>query len=236
MSTLVSDCPRCGVKKCTFDVMGVVYIVPEGTRHPKAETFSCCRSCGLGTVFLMSDVSHPGPVFEGSIQHIPNNINSICDIDGFVSIVDFHTANAPEHLPESVERAFSEGAKAYSAGCWNAAACMFRASIDIATKDLLPKEDVDDLDDLIRRYLARRLKWLFRSGRLPRDLEGLASCVKEDGDEAVHSTTLDKNDAVDLLEFTTALLERMYTEPQRVKLAEQRRRERRAKADGAPIG
>jgi hypothetical protein len=38
---------------------------------------------------------------------------------------------------------------------------------------------------------------------------------------------LGKEDAEDLLDFTVALLERMFTEPERLKLAELRRQERR---------
>lgn len=161
------------------------------------------------------------------------NLNRVCHINKFISIVDFHTIEPPKHLPPTVRKAFSEAAKAYSVKCWNASACMLRASIDIATKDLLPNDNSDGLDDNTRRSLARRLKWLFQSNRLQKDLEGLASCVKEDGNEAIHSTTLDKEDAVDLLDFTVALLERIYTEPEKIKTAEQRRRQRRAKAEEA---
>jgi hypothetical protein len=38
---------------------------------------------------------------------------------------------------------------------------------------------------------------------------------------------LNKADAEDLLDFTVALLERLYTEPERLKLAKARREERR---------
>ena len=236
MPTLVADCPRCGVKKHTFDVNGVIYTINDDSKALVAETFCFCRACRKGTIFVVSNNSPNMVVGNRQVGAYHGNLNSECTIDGFISIVDFHTIVPPEHLPPPVQKAFSEAAKAYSVECWNASACMFRASIDIATKGLLPKENADGLDDNTRRSLARRLKWLFQTNRLQRDLEGLASCIKDDGNDAAHATTLDKEDAVDLLEFTVALLERIYTEPQKVKLAEQRRKKRRAKADGASKG
>lgn len=233
MLTLVADCPRCGVKKHTFDVNGVIYTIDEDKKTLVAETFCSCRACRKGTIFVVSDHSSNMLVQNNQVAVYRGNLNRECTIDGFISIVDFYTIAAPKHLPEPVRKAFSEAARAYSVECWNAAACMLRASIDIATKGLLPKENVDGLSDNIRRSLARRLKWLFQSNKLQKDLEGLAACVKDDGNDAAHSTTLGKEDAVDLLEFTVALLERIYTEPQKVRLAEQRRKERRAMADGA---
>ena len=234
-TTLIHDCPRCGVKKLTFDVAGVIYIRKNDPREKYAEVFSCCRECGHGTIFILSDESNNHLIRDHNIMRKNGNLNGYCSMDGIVNFAEFHTIDPPSHLPPDVQNAFSEGARAYAAECWNAAACMFRASIDIATRGLLPKGDVDDLDDRTRRSLARRLKWLFDSRILQRDLEGLASCVKEDGNDAAHSTTLDKVDAIDLLEFTVALLERIYTEPEKIKLADQRRKERRAKSGGARI-
>lgn len=72
-----------------------------------------------------------------------------------------------------------------------------------------------------------RLPWLFKNGLLPRDLEQLAACVREDGNDGAHAGTLKKPDAEDLLDFTTALLERMFTEPAKLKAAKERRDQRR---------
>jgi hypothetical protein len=50
---------------------------------------------------------------------------------------------------------------------------------------------------------------------------------KEDGNDGAHAGTLTKEDAEDLLDFATALFERMYTEPERLRLARERREKRR---------
>ena len=57
-----------------------------------------------------------------------------------------------------------------------------------------------------------------------------SSCVKEDENDGAHEGTLSKEDAYELLDFTTALLERMYTEPERLRLAKERRDARRIAA------
>jgi hypothetical protein len=51
--------------------------------------------------------------------------------------------------------------------------------------------------------------------------------LKDDGNDGAHAGTLTKADAVDLLDFTFELLERLYTERKRLELAAVRREERR---------
>jgi hypothetical protein len=63
--------------------------------------------------------------------------------------------------------------------------------------------------------------------------------VREDGNDGAHDGTLGKEDAEDLLDFTTALLERIYTEPERLRLAQERREKRRLVTpdrDAVPVG
>ena len=74
-------------------------------------------------------------------------------------------------------------------GCFNAAAAMFRLSLDLATKDLLPGEGVKDFDYSTRRFLARRLKWLFDNKKLPEALRELSSVVKDELQATLAPTT-----------------------------------------------
>ena len=55
----------------------------------------------------------------------------------------------------------------------------------------------------------------------------LSTCVREDGNDAAHAETLTKVDAYDLADFTTVLLEQLYTQPEKLKLAKDRRNGRR---------
>jgi hypothetical protein len=92
---------------------------------------------------------------------------------------------------------------------------------------MLPDENVDGLNNTIRRNLGLRLPWLFDTGRLPEDLRELSSCVKDYGNEGAHEGLLEKEDAEDILDFTYELLERIFTKPRRVQLAQERRLARR---------
>lgn len=64
-----------------------------------------------------------------------------------------------------------------------------------------------------------------------RYLRELSLCIKEDGNDGAHAGSLTKDDAEDLLDFTFALLERIYTEPERLRLAQERRNARRSKSE-----
>jgi hypothetical protein len=63
---------------------------------------------------------------------------------------------------------------------------------------------------------------------LSADLRELSKAIREDGNDGAHQGTLTKGDAEDLLDFTVALLKRVYTEPKQLELAEERRKQRRA--------
>ncbi len=105
---------------------------------------------------------------------------------------------------------------------------MFRKCLDLATRPLLPEGEITGLNSRVRRDLGLRLPWLFENGKLPPDLKTLAECIREDGNDAAHSGALTKDDALDLMEFAEAVLERLFTEPEKLRQAEIRRVARRA--------
>lgn len=112
-------------------------------------------------------------------------------------------------------------------GAWNAAAAMLRLAIDLATKPLLPEEFTPGLNRRTRRDLAPRLDWLFDNGKLPQQLRQLSDCIREDGNDGAHDGTLGQKDAEELMDFAEAMFERLYTEPERLRLAVERRKKRR---------
>jgi len=155
-------------------------------------------------------------------------LNSFLNVEGYVSQKDRFTESPPEHLPQEIERIFREAEICTAVRCWNAAGAMFRTTIDLATKRLLPTEDSEGAPNRrIRRDLGLRLPWLFENGLLPTDLQELSSCIREDGNDGVHEGTLGQADAEDMRDFTRALLDRLYTQPARLRLAEERRIQRR---------
>lgn len=108
---------------------------------------------------------------------------------------------------------------------------MFRLCVDMATRGMLPAEGAEGGPNAKqRRDLGLRLPWLFDNGKLPEGLRDLSHCIKEDGNDGAHAGTLTKEDAEDLLDFTSRLLERVYTEPGKLKAAKERRDQRRTPA------
>ncbi|WP_448665131.1 DUF4145 domain-containing protein [Sphingomonas sp. CJ20] len=115
-------------------------------------------------------------------------------------------------------------------GAYNAAAAMFRLALDLATKSLLPDTPsaAGGPNNAERKRLYDRLEYLFSASLIAPELRDLADCVREDGNDGAHDGTLNKEDAEDLIDFTEQLLERVYTEPARLRLAKARREGRRS--------
>lgn len=181
------------------------------------------------TVFVVKQTSiETKPFFfKSGPEKLNGNANEHVSIDSFVSLKDRAFVKPPEHLPRNVEAAFIEGATCLAAGCPNAAATMFRLSIDLATKVMLPPEEAPGLNAKVRRDLGLRLPWLLDNKILPEALRDLSHCIKEDGNDGAHAGTLTKEDAEDLLDFAFVLFDRIYTEPQRIEIAKERRQLRR---------
>ena len=233
MSMLVADCPRCGANSITFDIGAQVFRYSHYGWQKFYEIFSICRQCSSPTIFLVSlDKIELQEAFDkpDALVKYEAALNPYFRIERYISLRDDVYLSPPEHLPENIADAFNEGAACLSIACYNAAATMFRLCLDIATRPLLP--DPDDADKpqpngKQRRDLGLRLPWLFENGLLPIALRDLAQCIREDANDAAHAGNLDKAGAEDVLDFTTVLLERLYTEPERLKLAEERREARR---------
>lgn len=229
MSELLEDCPRCGAKRTTFDVLEAVQIRRVYDWQERYEAFGLCRHCRTTTVFVLRarNLEAAGHLSNVGISETRHSLNTLVDVEGYVSLKDVAAAQPPEHLPADIEAAFKEGAVCYSVGCSNAAAAMFRLCIDKASEGSIPADPALAPNAKIRRSLGLRLQWLFDNGYLPAGLKELSECIKDDGNDGAHDGTLTKHDADDLMDFTVALLERLYTEPERLKKASERRAARR---------
>jgi len=229
MSDLVADCPRCGASNITFDLESHIHISTEYGWQKWYEAFSVCRHCHRSTVFILAEKGTDESRFleRTPLYKVGTSANDFVRIEGFINIKNMSPLQAPEHVHPDVKAAFEEGAACLAINCFNAAAAMFRLSLDIATRALLPLEGAEGLNSKTRRDLGLRLPWLFDTGRLPASLRELSTCVKEDGNDGAHAGNLTKEDAEDLLDFSYALLERLYTEPGRLGEAAERRKARR---------
>lgn len=231
MSELVADCPRCGVKQITFDLTQESHLLTKYHWQYWYEAFCVCRHCGQATIFVLSQNNGKNKevVHNSGLLKLKDAVNHWMEIEGHVSEKDEAAKPPPEHLPRDIDSVFREGATCLAVGCHNAAGTMFRLCLDLATRSMLPTDEVEGLNAKTRRDLGLRLPWLFDQRLLPEGLRDLSVCVKDDGNDGAHAGTLTKVEAEDLLDFTFELLERLYTEPERLRLAAARREERRAK-------
>jgi hypothetical protein len=233
---LVDDCPRCGAQKMTFDVLHATPQKRQYTWQRRYEVFCVCRQCSTSSIFLISQRAdaneevlrpHTLPIT------LQTALNVYFNVDGFLCIRDMKAQAPPEFVPPEIANAFREGATGVVTNCFNAAGAMFRLVIDLSTRPKLPPEvkegekEEEGLNRKVRRDLGLRLPWLFNTGRLPLDLESLSHCIREDGNDAAHQGTLSKEAALDLQDFAIALLERLFTQPERLRVAEERRTKRR---------
>ena len=180
-------------------------------------------------MFILAEegVKQGNVIREKGLSKLTGAVNALVRIEGYVSLKDKVGAAPPEHLPNDIQNVFAEGATCLAVGAFNAAGTMFRLCVDLATKSLLPEVDGDGLNSKVRRNLGLRLPWLFDRKLLPEALRELSSCIKDDGNDGAHAGTLQQEDAEDLLDFTATLLERLYSEPERLRLARERRDKRR---------
>jgi len=227
---LVADCPRCRSKRITFDVTEAHITHTEYSWQQHYEVFSICRQCNRSTIFALEDDGNADydHFHQMGLLNCPIAINKYVIIKGFVSLKDFVATAPPDHVPENIAAVFREGATCLAVDCNNAAATMFRLCIDLATRRMLPAPTSDNPPTKVRRDLGLRLPWLFDNDKLPEALRDLSTCVREDGNDGAHEGTLTEEEAEDLRDFTTALLERIYTEPVKIRLAQERRETRRA--------
>jgi hypothetical protein len=231
MAELVADCPRCGSKRITFDVLADIVIGEQFRWQQWYEAFCICRHCGRSTVFVLHDSVTATKAIAGKkgLSRLEGGLGELVGVKSFISVKDRAPIEPPEHLPENILAAFKEGARCLSVECFTAAGVMFRKCVDLATKEKLPPAGDDGPNERTRRSLGLLLPWLFERGLLPKELKELSTCIKEDGDDAAHAGPLSPAEAEDLLDFTVALLERLYTEPARLREAQARREARRGK-------
>lgn len=231
MSELVTDCPRCSANKITFDLISAIKTRIEYGWQNWYEAFCICRQCRRSSVFVLSESANEDYKFvhETGLVKIEGAVNRYVEIHGAISLKDKANYNPPKFIPPEIEEVFREGATCISVGCNNAAGTMFRLCIDLVTRTLLPEGEAEGLNYRTRRDLGLRLPWLFKNNLLPHALGELSTCVREDGNDGAHQGTLTNEDAADLLDFTCLLLERIYTEPERLKQAQLRREQRREK-------
>ncbi|VXA54688.1 conserved hypothetical protein [Acinetobacter proteolyticus] len=238
MSTFVFDCPSCSAKNSTFDVYGG-RPMPLAPNFCNWSIFSTCRACKNSCCISAELNAESSSRIQNAyyedklrISYMRDILNSNDDLSSkfdsfYYTPVLPNSELPPEHLPLEIEAIFKEAAKCFSIGCFNAAGAMFRLCLDSVTKKIIEQNENLKPTSNDKKTIHSRLMWIFSNNVLPSSLEELSRCIKDDGNDAAHDGTLSKEDTSDLLDFTAILLERIYTEPARIEIANQRRKARR---------
>lgn len=198
-----------------------------------AEIFVVCRRCHRPSIQIVSQRETGEPFRDlckkrNKLASVNVALNDIVKFERMVTLRDNHHFEIPDHIPEPVASVLEEANSCLASECFNAAAAMYRLALDIATKQKLPSDG--EPNSKIRRSLGLRLEWMFETQVIPLDLHELAKCITQDGNDGAHDGTVGKEDAEDLQDFAFELLRRLFTEPERLRLAQQRRTQRRTTA------
>ncbi|MBQ9353657.1 DUF4145 domain-containing protein [Phyllobacterium sp.] len=231
MAFIRATCPRCDTVNSTFEVRGQNYLGKYQSNWQRSfEVFSVCGHCHKAMIHLVVQTSYAYEHFFANelncLTAFGGYINDIVDYEGYVNLSDLAQQQPPEHLPADIIIAFQEAATCQSVQCWNASSAMYRACLDLATKPLMPPEG-EEPNRNIRRSLGLRLKWLFENGRMAKSLEELSHCIQQDGNDGVHDVNLTQAVVDDIADFTVEVLQTLYTVPARLRLAQERREQRR---------
>ncbi|MEO9168611.1 MAG: DUF4145 domain-containing protein [Aestuariivirga sp.] len=240
MATIVCDCPRCGAKSITFDILSQNFVFVRYDWMRFYEIYSRCRKCLKGTVFVVAAKDYSSQTKFSGRGIVENNddISETFENEGFLNIKDLAISQPPEFLSPEISAVYREAVTCFAVQAYNGAGTMFRLCLDLATEPLLPPESEAESEagtpkkpkpnSKQRRDLGLRIAWLLDNNRLPESFRELAQCVREDANDGAHVGNLSAADAEDLQDFTFALLERLITEPERLKKAQERRVARRA--------
>src|SRR5689334_6267135 len=113
MSLLIANCPRCGSKSITFQILGQVHTDTEYGWQKFYELFCQCRACQRTTIFVVHPTTEtPREVrdSEGGPIRLKIAINSFYQVARYISLRDQITRKLPENLPDDIANAFKEGA------------------------------------------------------------------------------------------------------------------------------
>lgn len=205
MASYTHDCPYCAAKNSTFTVAG------EHKHLAKAHAWSVlliCGACGNGAVAEVSDNGNRTP----PLKH-PHDLTLRDQHGGVFTVLGLYPRvqlpSIPEHLPDTVAKAFREGCDVLSVSP-DAAKGMFRKSLELGLKDLSPDVDAWKLEKRIEKMAAL--------GLLTADLKDWAHELRLDGNDAMHdSGVTTKEDAIQTRELTRYVLMYLYSLPESVK-------------------
>jgi hypothetical protein len=122
----------------------------------------------------------------------------------------------PNHCPENVGRAFLQAEDGLKRRSFDAAVAMDRRALELMTKEKAP--------DAADKPLINRIEMLGARHQITPDLKDWAHNLRTMGNEAVHGVDgLTEDEASSTHELTKFILTYVYTLPEQVRLAKEKR-------------
>ncbi|WP_080375265.1 DUF4145 domain-containing protein [Stenotrophomonas maltophilia] len=214
--TYVGNCPHCYGEK-----MGMTWLATSQARAKAPTAVFSCNGCSE----LVCLTLRTGSTVHQWISHGVGNISTEAQRNNAVIARVYpkqQRVQVPDHIPDTVRRAYEQGADNANRKQSDAAAAMFRKALDVATKALDP--------DLAGKNLAPRIDALNKAGKLTNDLTEWAHAIRLDGNHGAHDDDeLTEEDIAQLSSFTELFLTYTFTLPARVAArkaaAEERKKE-----------
>lgn len=215
MATLVMDCPHCGTKRASMVTFGAtVYPASRGDngRWPIALAASCstCSEPIISRAWPTAQHSSQAGV-QQSINALAGNFTDIGRSGFEVETVWPRPAEPliPASIPGDIERAMLQAERNYpTLGNEEAAAVMYRRSLELALKDKAPD---------LKGVLAARIKKMVASHDLTPAIGEWADEIRSLGNEAAHDDgDVDRAELTMIRGFTDAVLRYLYTLPAEV--------------------
>ena len=202
MTTFAIKCPHCLRDNTSFTVDGVRERQGQENGWNDVETFATCNACGRGVVGTVS--VHPphavanSVIGAGTLQTGPH-------IRVREWLPKSPTPDIPDHLPESVLKAFSEAEHLRIAGFRSPAGNAYRRALEAGLREV---------DPALKGPLYARIEALANRSLLTPSMRDFAHRIRTLGNEASHETPVVDDDEIDSLAiFTTLVLMYQFTLP-----------------------
>src|SRR4051812_1113483 len=194
MGVFLRDCPHCPATHSTFTITWSKW--QDDTWRASA-TCGACRDAVIAVIAAPHNRDPSG--VTGDIEKTHMTV--------FATWPARQDAVAPPYTPRSVAARFTDGEFNFQNGRWNAAVGMYRAALDLATKELQAEGGT---------FFAR-LAWLHQKGRVTLDIKDWADHVRVEGNGALHDPDeFTEVDATALRHFTEMFLRYVFEMPGKV--------------------
>ena len=203
----IGTCPQCS----KHDLALTVVAITAGAVNHRVNLYLKCPNCKLPSCALASNPRntphHELLNYNDNTQNLALTINEMWPSPP--------QPNVPEAIPSNVEKALLQAEANFVQQHNEAAAVMYRRSLELALKAISPE---------LKGTLASRIAQLGKIGKLTEDLVSWANEIRDLGNDGAHEEEpMERPELESLRGFTEMILKYLFTLPNMV--AEKRRRE-----------